>query len=171
MSVLTGIDLHLEVQRFLYHEAWLLDERRLYDWLDLLTDDVTYTLLVREKLQRKDATPATHAVPTRVLTVDDKSFLTLRVKRLDTGMAHAEKPASITRHLISNVYVADDRSDDLVARSSFMVYQARLETDDQTFYGKREDHLRRVSDGTLRLARRTVTLDHVTLPRTLTILF
>lgn len=162
-----------EVQHFVFHEAWLLDERHLYAWLDLLTDDVSYTLLVREKTLRKDASPASDAAPTRVLTVDDKAFLTLRVRRLDSGMAHAEKPASITRHLISNVYIAAEAGDELSVRSSFLVYQARLETDDQTFYGQREDVLRRVGgdNGGLRLAQRTVTLDHVTIPRTLTIFF
>ena len=36
-----------EVEQFLYHEARLLDERRLHEWLDLLTDDVRYWMPVR----------------------------------------------------------------------------------------------------------------------------
>ena len=36
-----------EVEQFLYREARLLDERRFYDWLELLTDDVRYWMPVQ----------------------------------------------------------------------------------------------------------------------------
>jgi len=36
-----------EIQDFLYREALALDERRFRDWLDLLTDDMTYEVPVR----------------------------------------------------------------------------------------------------------------------------
>ena len=36
-----------EVERFLYREARLLDERRFHAWLDLFTDDVRYWMPVR----------------------------------------------------------------------------------------------------------------------------
>lgn len=172
----TGIraELQVEVEQFLYHEAWLLDERRLYEWLELFTDDARYVMQVREKALRTadGSTPASGipTAPVRFLFQDDKAFLSLRIRRLDTGMAHVEKPASITRHLVANVQVVQEDGDEVVVRSGFQVYQARLERDDQVFYGKREDRLRRV-DGTWRIAHRTTTLDHVTVPRTLTIFF
>ena len=32
----------LELMQFYIREAWLLDERKLKEWLDLFTDDVLY---------------------------------------------------------------------------------------------------------------------------------
>ena len=34
--------LWFELMQFYIREAWLLDERRLSEWLDLFTDDVLY---------------------------------------------------------------------------------------------------------------------------------
>jgi 3-phenylpropionate/cinnamic acid dioxygenase small subunit len=161
-------ELQQEVEQFLYQEAWLLDERRLDEWLDLFADDARYVMLVREKVQRKESGPG--AAPEQLLFDDDKRFLALRVKRLDTNLAHSERPASITRHLITNVQVQDNGDGELDVRSNFLVHQARLETDDYTFFGRREDRLRQV-DGRWKIARRRTVLDHIRLPRALTIFF
>ena len=40
-------DLIRDIEQFLYHEARLLDARRLSEWLDLFTDDVRYWMPVR----------------------------------------------------------------------------------------------------------------------------
>jgi dibenzofuran dioxygenase subunit beta len=163
------LELHHEVEQFLFHEAGLLDERRLHEWLDLFTDDVKYSVYVRAKIQRGSENQSIGSAPAEILYEDNKEFLTLRVRRLETGMAHAEKPPSITRHLITNVRIKE-YSDQVTARSNFQVYQARLELDDFTFYGQREDRLRR-ANGAWRIAERTTILDHILLPRTLTIFF
>ena len=47
-------DLQHEVEQFLYHEAALLDERRFRDWLDLLADDIAYTLDTNTLAQFRD---------------------------------------------------------------------------------------------------------------------
>ena len=44
-------DLQLEVERFLYDEAALLDERRFWEWLELFTDDVRYWMPLREAIE------------------------------------------------------------------------------------------------------------------------
>ncbi len=36
-----------EIEQFLYREARLLDDRKLHDWLDMLTDDIRYWMPVR----------------------------------------------------------------------------------------------------------------------------
>lgn len=161
-------DAQYEVEQFLYQEAWLLDERRFEDWLALFADDARYTLLERARIQVRAA--ASPVAPEQVLYDDDKAFLALRVRRLDTNLAHSERPPSITRHLIANVQVGDGAGDEVPVRSTFMVHQARLETDDYTFYGKREDRLRQV-DGAWQIVRRRVVLDHTHLPRVITIFF
>ena len=44
---LEGYLLHHEVTQFLLHEAELLDGRRFDDWLELLAEDMQYSMPVR----------------------------------------------------------------------------------------------------------------------------
>ena len=163
-------DLQREVEQFLYHEAWLLDERHLYEWLDLFTEDARYSMPVRQPVERPEEAVRTAGELGPPLFDDDKEFLTLRVKRLETRLAHSERPPSLTRHVIANVQVAADEDGEVDVRSNFIVFQSRGELSEQTFFGKREDRLRRV-DGQWRIARRMVVLDHTPLPRTISIFF
>ena len=162
--------LQLAVERFLFYEAYLLDEKRLYEWVDLFLEDATYAISVREAVQQKNegVAPIAQAVP--ALVDEGRAFLTLRVKRLETHLAHAEQPPSLTRHLITNILIHDDRGGEVSISSNFQVYQARIDISEHVFYGKREDVLRRV-DNQWRIARRHVVLDTSLLPRTLTLFF
>src|SRR6058998_2119813 len=47
--------LWLELMPFYIHEAWLLDERRFKEWLDLFTDDVLYFMPRRKNVLRREA--------------------------------------------------------------------------------------------------------------------
>jgi 3-phenylpropionate/cinnamic acid dioxygenase small subunit len=165
-----ALTLQLDIERFLYREAWLLDERRLYDWLECFTADATYTVGIRETLQARDERLAPFEPPSAALLEDDKDFLTVRVKRLETRLAHAEQPPSFTRHLLTNVLLLDRQGGDIRVSSNFLLLQTRIDVADHTFSGKREDLLRRV-DGQWRIARRTVTLDRAPLPSTLSVFF
>src|SRR6266850_6296450 len=46
--------LWLELMPFYIHEAWLLDERRLKEWLELFTDDVLYFMPRRKNVHRRE---------------------------------------------------------------------------------------------------------------------
>ena len=48
-------DLWHEVHDFLVLEARMLDERRLDEWLDLLTDDIFYWMPIRSVVGRNEA--------------------------------------------------------------------------------------------------------------------
>ena len=163
-------DLQQGVEQLLYEEAALLDDRRLDEWLDLFTDDARYVLLAREKVQHKGSGRLGDEFPTTVLTNDDKAFLVLRVRRLDTNLAHSERPPSFTRRLITNVRIQVRGSGTLAVRSNFQVYQGRLDLDDYTFHGTREDEWRQI-EGAWKISRRQVLVDHIVLPRALTIFF
>ena len=163
--------LRQEIEEFLYHEAWLLDEGRLYEWVELFTDDARYWMPVRETIQGNDSGIPEEGELAQPLFDDDKNFLLLRVKRLDTGLAHAETPRSRTRHLITNIWLGEDATpDEVPVYSNFLVYQARLERSEHFFLGKREDRLRKV-DGQWKIAKRKIVLEQTLLPRTLSILF
>lgn len=158
-----------EVERFLFHEARLLDERRFREWLLLFTDDIHYFMPTRYNRpgQRADEDWAVdrELVPPGGLAWfdDDKAILTQRVVRLETGEAWAETPPSRTRHFVSNVEVTADAGAHIEVRSNFLVYRSRLETEEDLFVGVRHDRLRRSSDG-LRIARRKIIYDATVSP-------
>lgn len=56
-------ELQHDVEQFLYTEAALLDERRFREWLDLLAEEIVYTLdtnsLTQSRDRRKGCAPMT----------------------------------------------------------------------------------------------------------------
>jgi 3-phenylpropionate/cinnamic acid dioxygenase small subunit len=165
------IELQLEVERLVAYEVYLLDERRFHEWLALFTEDATYAVAVREVVQSTEEDRGLYRYPEVPVFDEDIGFTSVRVKRLETRLAHAEQPASLTRHLITNVLVHENGGDDgLPVSAHFQVYQHRPGVSEQVFYGKREDLLRRV-DNQWRIARRQVVLDTSLLPSTISIFF
>src|SRR5205807_315634 len=94
--------LWLELMPFYIHEAWLLDERRFKEWLDLFTDDVLYFMPRRKNVLRREAHREVTPLGDLSLIEDDRRYLEMRVARLDTGMAWGEDPPSRTRPLIGS---------------------------------------------------------------------
>ena len=172
------------VEQFLYREARLLDERRFHDWLELLTDDIRYWMPVRTSrypkrsraiviLDEERYVEAELAHEGELALLDEtKQSLSMRIARLETGMAWAEDPPSRTRHLITNIEVeAGDTDAELTVYSNFLVYRTRGETEQDFFVGQREDILRSVA-GAWKIARRKIVLDqNVLLPKNISIFF
>jgi len=150
--------LWLELMEFYIREAWLLDERRLREWVDLFTEDVLYFMPRRKNVPRREAHREVTPLGDLALLEEDKRYLEMRVARLDSGMAWAEDPPSRTRHLVGNLLVQPLDGGLIQAKTAFLVYRSHLETDQQLFAGCREDVLRPV-DGAWRIARRTIVLD------------
>jgi 3-phenylpropionate/cinnamic acid dioxygenase small subunit len=158
--------LWFELMQFYIREAWLLDERRYKEWLDLFADDVLYFMPRRKNVPRRELHRELTPLGDLAILEEDKRNLEMRVARLDTGMAWAEDPPSRTRHLVTNVVVhhvdpdgqAGVTADDLEVRSAFLVYRNRLEREENVFAGRRVDILRR-TDERLLVARRVILLD------------
>jgi 3-phenylpropionate/cinnamic acid dioxygenase small subunit len=150
--------LWLELMPFYIREAWLLDERRLKEWLDLFTDDVLYFMPRRKNVPRREAHRELTPLGDLAILEEDKRYLEMRVARLDTGMAWAEDPPSRTRHLIGNLEAAPVENGEVEAKTAFLVYRSHLETDHQLLSGCREDLLRKVN-GAWKVSRRTIVLD------------
>ena len=150
--------LWLELMEFYIREAWLLDERRLREWVDLFTEDVLYFMPRRKNVPRREAHREVTPLGDLALLEEDKRYLEMRVARLDSGMAWAEDPPSRTRHLIGNLLVEPHEGGEVLAKTAFIVYRSHLETDQQLFAGCRE-HVLRPVDGAWRIARRTIVLD------------
>jgi len=150
---------YLEIQRFLYHEAALLDNRDYAGWLALLTDDIVYrvtTQLVR---------PADEAIQRFTIIDEAADSLTMRIQQLaDPKLTHAENPATLTRRFLSNFHITHGASpDNYEAVANLLVYRNRpTETAGGFLVGIRRDGLRRI-DGALKIANRCVDLDETIL--------
>lgn len=150
--------LTFEVEEFLFAEADLLDSRRYQEWLDVLTDDIHYWMPIRRTTQAKDVHLEFTKPGGMALFNDDKRLLTMRVERLLGGRAWAEDPPSRTRRLITNIRVVDVEREDVTVHSNFKLYRTRLNSEEDSWIGRREDVIRRV-DGQFKLARRHVFLE------------
>ena len=147
-----------EVEQFYYAEAAMLDERRLSDWLALFTPDVHYWMPIRRTVMASDLENEFTKPGAMALFDDDRAMLELRVKKLDTGYSWSEDPPSRTRHIITNVRVLQQKGDELTVESNFHLYRTRLESDEDSWIGRRRDVLRR-ADGQLRIAKRHIFLE------------
>jgi 3-phenylpropionate/cinnamic acid dioxygenase small subunit len=150
--------LWFDLMQFYIREAWLLDERRFKEWLDIFTDDVLYFMPRRKNVLRRELHREVTPLGDLAILEEDRRYLEMRVARLDTGMAWAEDPPSRTRHLIGNLEATPLHTGEVSARTAFLVYRSHLETDHQLLSGSREDVLRH-ADGGWKVARRTIVLD------------
>jgi 3-phenylpropionate/cinnamic acid dioxygenase small subunit len=170
--------LRQEAEEFLYDESELLDQRNYMAWLDMLAEDLVYFMPMKRNVKFGQ-----HAQHENTRFEKDMSWLnegkwTLRkrAEQILTGVHWAEEPLSRVCHMVSNVQLTaidDDTpgAEQLGVRSRFLIYQNRVEYEQNFFVGKRNDILRRV-DGRWLLARREISLDQsVLLAKNLTVFF
>jgi p-cumate 2,3-dioxygenase subunit beta len=140
-----------EVEDLLYREAALLDEWRLEEWLELLTDDAIY------QVPSTDA-PEGDERNTLYIIADDATRIRSRVKQLVGKSAWAENPHSRTRRMIANVRVLGADGDRILVTANFAVFRMRYETVD-TYVGRYDYKL--VCFGTqLKIRERRAILDN-----------
>ena len=103
-------ELRRQVEDFLYLEAELLDERKLREWFELLTEDIRYWMPIRHNtLERPGDVSEELSKPGEGYYFDDDiKSLRIRVERAYSKIAWAEVPPSRTRHLITNVRIKKD---------------------------------------------------------------
>lgn len=108
-------------ERFLFHEARLLDERRFDDWLALFADDGWYWAPIREN----QANPR----DTVSIIYDDRRMMEVRVRRLMQGGAHALNPLPRTSRIVGNVTLeaADDAAGAYEVAARFQMVEFRLD--------------------------------------------
>ncbi len=148
---LVALPTRQEVEDLLYKEAALLDEWRLEDWLELLTDDVVYQVPPTD-------VPEGDARNTLFIIADDAVRIRSRVKQLLGKSAWAENPHSRTRRMISNVRVLGSDGDDILVTANFSVFRMRYESVD-TYIGRYEYKLARAGKE-LRIRERRAILDN-----------
>ena len=140
-----------EVEDLLYKEAALLDDWRLEEWLELLTDDAVYEIPPTD-------VPEGDARNTLFIIADDMVRIRSRVKQLLGKSAWAESPHSRTRRMISNVRVLGADGDRILATANFAVHRMRYESVD-TYIGRYDYKLVRVGKD-LKIKERRAVLDN-----------
>ena len=115
-SPLERMQVFLAVQELLHHEARLLDERRLDEWLELFTDDALYWLPIMSS--DSAAEPS--------IIKDSKTGMEERVFRLTKTLAHAQNPPSRTQHDVTNIEVEQTATGLLEVRCNQTVHELRV---------------------------------------------
>lgn len=130
-----GIDRAL-LQDFIVHEARLLDERRLRDWVALFADDGTYWV----PAVPDQSSPFDQAS----LFYDDRDLMRTRIERLEHPRIHVQTPPSRTAHLVGNVLVesVDEGKGEYVVGSTVIMVEYRDEQQ-RVFAGRQHHRLRR----------------------------
>jgi len=158
---LSAVDdgLFIEIQRFLFREAALLDRREYVAWLSFATQDIRYRVT------------AAVARDAGVATVDydiiDENLTGLK-SRIDQisnpRLTRAENPPSMTRRVVSNVEAYHtEKQGEFSVVSYLLAYRSRPSAPQGGFYvAVRHDTLRK-SDADWRLASRNVQLDQIML--------
>ena len=151
-------DLFVEIQRFLFREASLLDRRDYSAWLSLATEDVHYRVTAA-------VTRDAGAAPVRYAIVDENlTGLKSRIDQISNPrLTRAENPPSLTRRMVTNIdaYHAE-KQEEFSVTSYLLAYRSRQSAPEGGFYvAVRHDTLRRRSDW--QIAKRDVHLDHIML--------
>ena len=139
-----------QIEKFLYREVRLLDERRFEEWTDLFAEDGFYW--VPAYPNQNDPYKAVS------LFFDDKNLMRTRLSRLDHPKIHAQKPPSRTVHVVSNIEIDQKHKTpgEILVHSTLQMMEFRL--DKQTIYGGRVQHLLRKKEGAFELAWKRVDL-------------
>jgi 3-phenylpropionate/cinnamic acid dioxygenase small subunit len=145
-----------EAEDLLFHEARLLDEMRLEEWLELFTEDGLYWLPINENKEPGEDTSLIYD-----LTVRRQE----RVYRLLSTPVPSQSPPSETVHCVTNVAV-ENGSEDGEARvhSIQLIYESRVGDYTQVGLGEQRcfvgrcEHRFRYEDGRWRIALKKLVL-------------
>lgn len=136
------------IQRFLYHEARLMDEHRYDDWLALWAlEDSTYWIPAN----------ADDSDPTRNVSVvyDRRGQLRNRIQRLKETLWLKEQAPRLKR-LIGNIDIEAESADEVTVSSNFIL--AELHRHNQMIWAGSTIHRLVGYDGTFRIKYKKVVL-------------
>lgn len=134
-----SIETQIAVERFLYLQAEILDEKRWDEWLALFTTDGHYWMPVDEDQ------PDGEGVPN--IFWENLDLMTMRVRRNSHPQAHSQAPENRLCHVVSNVIIeSEDANGDIVVRSRFHCAEY-LRYDIRSFTGKYRHYLKKTPDG------------------------
>ena len=128
----------LKVEKFLYFQAEVLDERRWEEWLDLFTDDGIYWMPASKDQKNGEGQPN--------IFYEDYHLMNMRIRRVQHPYAHSQAAGHRTSHVVSNVVIHSEDVDrnELVVSSRFHMVEYRL--DEQRYFGGKYTHTLKMTD-------------------------
>lgn len=130
-----------------------LDSDRLEDWLDLFTEDATYTVIPRENFDRK--------LPAAIILCPNKNVLRDRIVALRNAN---EYNLHYDRHLVSSIKVRPATDDVWHMEANYAVFQTTLEGQSKLFsVGRYRDKIRRDGDQWL-FCEKLIVVDSFSIP-------
>ncbi len=145
-------ELQLAVERLLYREAWLLDERRFEDWLALFTEDARFWMPAWTGEETLASDPETELA---LIYIDGKTGLDDRVFRIGAGDSYASLPLPRSCHVVGNVLILSADRGEVEAVASWTVHQYATMKGARV-HGGRYRYRLRFEDGAWRIAAKTV---------------
>ena len=135
---------------FVYHEAFLLDEGRFDEWLELFAPNGRYWMPLEPG--------QTDPLLVTSLLYEDVFMLRLRVERLKGARTFSQKPPSRGHHLLQRPRV--ERFEPAGGRFEVVTAFHYVETrfDEQELYAGWSRHVLETVDGALRIALKRVDL-------------
>ncbi len=129
----------LAVERFLYRQAEILDEKLWDDWLALFTEDGHYWMPVEANQTDGEGVPN--------IFWEDLNLMKMRIRRNNHPQAHSQAPENRLCHVVSNVIIeSEDANGDIVVRSRFHCAEY-LRYEVRSFTGKYRHYLKLTPDG------------------------
>ena len=134
-----SVETQQAVERFLYRQAEILDEKVWDDWLALWTRDGHYWMPAEEDQTDGEGVPN--------IFWENLDMMQMRIRRNDHPRAHSQAPHNRLCHVVSNVIVeSEDANGDLIVRSRFHCAEYfRYEV--RNFTGKYRHYLKMTDDG------------------------
>lgn len=126
MGTAADLELHHQVEQFLFLEAEFLDARQFDEWLQLFHPDGEYWV----PMAWRQVDPHNHIS----LIYENVDVLAMRMQRLKELAALSQRPFSRTCHHISNVKITRTNGAGLFVRSALIVVEYRR-NEQRTFAG------------------------------------
>jgi 3-phenylpropionate/cinnamic acid dioxygenase small subunit len=135
---MSAATLQRDVEQFLYRQSELVDNKQWQDWIDLFTDDGVYWMPADPSHKHWDGVPSIFA--------EDKSLMTVRMKRVLHPDAWSQRPLWGTNHVVSNVIVEKADGEEVHVRSRFHMMELRRD-EVRHFAGSYRHHLKKAKGG------------------------
>jgi anthranilate 1,2-dioxygenase small subunit len=131
----------------------LIDGDRLEEWLDLFTEDATYTVIPRENVEQN--------LPAAIILCPNKNVLRDRISSLRNAN---EFNLHYDRHLVSSIRVRPHAENVWLMEANYAVFQTTLEGQSKLFsVGRYRDKIR-LDGGNLRFCEKYVVVDMFSIP-------
>lgn len=131
----------------------LIDSDRLEEWLDLFTEDASYTVIPRENVEQN--------LPAAIILCPNKNVLRDRISSLRNAN---EFNLHYDRHLVGSIKVKPYVENVWLLEANYAVFQTTLEGQSKLFsVGRYRDKIRS-NGGNLRFCEKYVVVDTFSIP-------